>query len=199
VVRASGKLTSTVTELRGDIDQSLEEIRVPAYVLDRDGRIWWMNKRARSLFGDLLGRPFVEAIAPEGEQSARTAFTKKLLATARTTDYEITLQTAAGARVPAEVHSVVLGNGARVVGVFGLVDLTGEPAEPGKMPSRRLTPRQEEVLQALARGCSTAQISAMLGIERETVRNHVRGVLRALGVHSRLQAVAEARRRGLVH
>lgn len=198
MARAGAKLTPTVTELGGDIDLSLEEIRVPAYLLDRHGRIRWLNSRARELFGDLQGRPFVEVVAPEGERRARTAFAKKLLATARTTDYEIMLRTAGGTRVPAEVHSVVLGSGERVVGVFGLVDVAGQPAEPGKMPPRGLTPRQAEVLQALARGCSTAQISALLGIERETVRNHVRGVLRALGVHSRLQAVAEARRRGLV-
>ena len=78
------------------------------------------------------------------------------------------------------------------------VELIGEPEEPGRIPRRGLTPRQSEVLQAPMRGCSTPQIAAKLGIERETVRNHVRGVLRALGVHSRLQAVAEARRRGLV-
>jgi DNA-binding CsgD family transcriptional regulator len=42
------------------------------------------------------------------------------------------------------------------------------------------------------------QIADALGISRETVRNHVRGILRTLGVHSRLEAVVEAHRRGLL-
>jgi DNA-binding NarL/FixJ family response regulator len=32
----------------------------------------------------------------------------------------------------------------------------------------------------------------------QTVRNHVRRLLRALGVHSRLEAIAVARREGLL-
>jgi PAS domain S-box-containing protein len=197
VARSAAKLTPAVTWLGGDIGQSLEEIGVPTYVIDRAGRVRWLNRRARELFGDLRGSSFTELVAPESEQRALTV-SQKLLGTARTTDRMLTLRTAAGVRMPVEVHSVVLGNGERVVGVFGLVEVIGEPEEPGRMRRRGLTPRQAEVLQALARGCSTAQIAAKLGIERETVRNHVRGVLRALGVHSRLQAVAEARRRGLV-
>jgi DNA-binding CsgD family transcriptional regulator len=35
-------------------------------------------------------------------------------------------------------------------------------------------------------------------LSRETVRNHLRGLFRALQVHSRLEAVAEGRRRGLI-
>jgi DNA-binding CsgD family transcriptional regulator len=61
-----------------------------------------------------------------------------------------------------------------------------------------LTPRQFEVVRALARGASTAQLAEEFNLSRETVRNHVRGILRALRVHSRLAAVAEARRRGLI-
>lgn len=61
-----------------------------------------------------------------------------------------------------------------------------------------LTPRQQEVLALLAEGLGTAAIAARLGLSKETVRNHVRAVLRALSVHSRLEAIVEARRRGLL-
>ena len=50
----------------------------------------------------------------------------------------------------------------------------------------------------LAAGASTAQIQETLHLSRETVRNHIRNLLRALGAHSRLEAVAVARRRGLI-
>ncbi len=59
--------------------------------------------------------------------------------------------------------------------------------------------RQNEVLQLLGEGASTDQIAAALHLSKETVRNHVRYVLRALGAHSRLEAVAVAHRQGLLH
>jgi DNA-binding CsgD family transcriptional regulator len=61
-----------------------------------------------------------------------------------------------------------------------------------------LTPRQAEVLHLLAGGASTAQIQETLQLSRETVRNHISHLLRALGAHSRLEAVAMARRSGLI-
>jgi DNA-binding NarL/FixJ family response regulator len=54
------------------------------------------------------------------------------------------------------------------------------------------------VLQMLGEGASTEQIAAMLHLSKETVRNHIRHVLRALGAHSRLEAVAKANRAGLL-
>ena len=56
-----------------------------------------------------------------------------------------------------------------------------------------LTPRQAEVLRLLERGHSTHQIARELHLSIETVRNHIRHLLRALGVHSRIEAVAMAR------
>ena len=74
-----------------------------------------------------------------------------------------------------------------------------QPPDPlPALPARELTPRQAEVLRHLASGCSTDQIAARLGISVETVRNHIRDLLKRLGVHSRLEAVVEGRRRGLV-
>ena len=56
-----------------------------------------------------------------------------------------------------------------------------------------LTPRQAEVLHLLQRGRSTHQIAEELHLSAETVRNHVRYLLRALGVNTRLEAVAASR------
>ena len=70
----------------------------------------------------------------------------------------------------------------------------GEPRTTGPV---ELTPRQEQVLRLLGEGASTDEIAAALHLSRETVRNHVRHVLRALGAHSRLEAVAAAHRLGL--
>jgi DNA-binding NarL/FixJ family response regulator len=54
------------------------------------------------------------------------------------------------------------------------------------------------VLRLLDRGHSTVQIAAELHLSLETVRNHIRHLMRALGVHTRLEAVAVARHGDLV-
>jgi DNA-binding CsgD family transcriptional regulator len=50
----------------------------------------------------------------------------------------------------------------------------------------------------LAEGESTEEIAAGLGVALETARNHIRALFGRLEVHSRLEAVVEARRRGLL-
>lgn len=61
-----------------------------------------------------------------------------------------------------------------------------------------LTPRQREVLGFLGDGLTAKVIARRLGIAETTARNHIAAVLRSLGCHSQLEAVAEARRRRLL-
>jgi DNA-binding NarL/FixJ family response regulator len=61
-----------------------------------------------------------------------------------------------------------------------------------------LTARELEVLRLLASGASSGSASQALGISTATLRAHVQNLLRKLGAHSRLEAVAEAARLGLV-
>jgi DNA-binding CsgD family transcriptional regulator len=90
--------------------------------------------------------------------------------------------------------ALVVG-GAALVHVFHHRGLHFTDAGPS---AASLTARQREVLVLLGEGLSTAAIAARLGLSKETVRNHVRAVLQELGAHSRLEAVVEARRRGLL-
>ena len=62
----------------------------------------------------------------------------------------------------------------------------------------RLTPRQLEVLELLCEGLPNKLICQRLNISTGTVKVHIGGILRQLGVSSRLQAVVLARRCGLV-
>ena len=61
-----------------------------------------------------------------------------------------------------------------------------------------LTPREREVLELLARPCSTDEIAARLVISPHTVRNHVRNLTAKLRVHTKLEAVTLAIRNGWV-
>jgi DNA-binding NarL/FixJ family response regulator len=87
-------------------------------------------------------------------------------------------------------------DGNRIIGVFGLIPAVEED-EPQQLP-HHLTPRQTEVLRLLQQGRSTKQIADELCLSIETVRNHIRHLMRALGVHTRLEAVAAARREHLL-
>lgn len=73
-----------------------------------------------------------------------------------------------------------------------------EALEDADAPDGVLTKRQGEVLALLAEGVTAKVTARRLGITEVTARNHIAAILRALGCHSQLEAVAEARRRGLV-
>lgn len=60
----------------------------------------------------------------------------------------------------------------------------------------QLTPREHEVLQALAEGLDGREIAKRLHISITTERNHTARILAKLGVHSRLQALVFALRYG---
>lgn len=86
----------------------------------------------------------------------------------------------------------------------GLIQLgrKGESAASPSAPSRQdlpaLTSRQLEVLNLLAGGKSAKEIGQQLYLSEATVRNHIRALLQSLGVHSQLEALARARKLGLL-
>jgi PAS domain S-box-containing protein len=175
----------------GDVELALSNVGVPSYVLDMTGVVRWINPAAERLLGDVRGRHFTSVVAPEDSRRARESFSRKVLGTAPATDSSAVLVSTAGMRVAVEISSVPLKSGERVVGVFGLLE--GHTDEAPTAPPPHLTPRQVEVLRLLEQGRSTKQIADALHLSSETVRNHIRRLFRALGVHSRLEAVAVAR------
>ncbi len=67
-----------------------------------------------------------------------------------------------------------------------------------QQPDDTLTRRETEVLELLAAGLSNQRIADHLTISIDTTRTHVQRILAKLESHSRLEAVAEARRRKLL-
>lgn len=61
-----------------------------------------------------------------------------------------------------------------------------------------LTQRQREVLELMAQGLPTDALAAALYVSRNTIRSHVHQVLLKLEAKSKLEAVATARRRGII-
>ncbi|AGW93639.1 LuxR family transcriptional regulator [Ralstonia pickettii DTP0602] len=79
----------------------------------------------------------------------------------------------------------------------GDADAGANPA-PAPYATSTLTPRQLEVLHQLTLGRSNKVIAYHMGLSENTVRVHVAAILDHLGVVSRVEAILEAQRRGLV-
>jgi len=91
-------------------------------------------------------------------------------------------------------------------GVFAPASLSGrpilEPPLPLMLPQpaqefdlvlAQLTDRQRDVFRLLAEGCATKTIARRLDLAVGTVKVHLAAIYRALGAHSRLEALAKAR------
>ena len=176
-----------------DVQSALERISVPSYVLDQTGIVRWINPAAERI------GPWATSAAASSRRSSppRTAggHASFLAEGARDGgehghDGHLRLRR----RRPRDARAQLGAAHARRARRrhFGLLSkpLDEEPAPPHP----QLTPRQVEVLRLLEQGHSTRQIAEELHVTTETVRHHVRGIFRVLGVHSRLEAVALARR-----
>jgi DNA-binding CsgD family transcriptional regulator len=176
----------------------LEAIAVPAYIVDNHLRVRWQNAASRELVGDLRGRlECGSQVVPEDLDRAREAFTQKQNG-AEHTELELSVLRRDGTVVRVVVSSVPLKNQAgAMIGSFELVQVLRE-LEPASERPPRLSPRERETLTLLAAGHSTAEIAERMAISKETVRNHIKRVLSGLDANSRVEAVAKARRAGLV-
>ena len=76
--------------------------------------------------------------------------------------------------------------------------LTAADAD-GQSATCLLTRREFEVLQLIADGLENRAIAAALFVSVETVRTHIKGMLRKLGARDRAHAVAISYRIGLLH
>ena len=80
----------------------------------------------------------------------------------------------------------------------GLVRAIADDARPRVEEPERLTRRERDVLELIARGRSNKRIALELGISEKTVKTHVGHLLAKLGVTDRTQAAVMAVEEGLV-
>lgn len=85
-----------------------------------------------------------------------------------------------------------------VIEMLRLVSRRRQEEYEAQRAIEKLTPREKQVLQALAEGLDSKDIAQKLHITIETERTHMVNILNKLGVHSRLQALVFAARYGIV-
>ena len=187
-----------------DVDVWLvDSLVVPASLHDVEGRFVHVNAAAERASGLLnahwLGRHFTDPLPPEARGKVAAQF-RRAVECGEPTDFETIFMDGGGQLRGVRAQHLPLRSGGEVVGVLILAfDVRQLQPEPdGLRPEPQLTPRQREILELMASGLSTSEIAAKLTISTETVRNHVRSVLRELHVHTRLEAIAAARRVGLL-
>lgn len=181
----------------------VDSLVVPASLHDVEGRFVHVNAAAERASGNSnawwLGRHFTEPLPPEAREHVAAQF-RRAVERGEPTDFETVFIDAAGRLRGVRAQHLPLRSGEATVGVLILAfevrrplsELTGNESAP------TLTPRQNEILDLIAAGASTSEIAETLTLSTETVRNHVRSLLSELQVHTRLEAIAAARRLGLL-
>jgi DNA-binding CsgD family transcriptional regulator len=187
-----------IDALSSNFLQALDAVQFPAFLGDRGRRVRWQNAAAIDLVGDLRGKVDSSFVAPEDLAPVRDAFARRQLG-ALHTEYEITMIRADGTRVRVAISSVPLrGADQSVIGSFALARPVAQKNPPHPERAPELTARQRQTLTLLAAGCSTSQMAEQMGLSPETVRNHIKRIMTALEARSRVEAVAKARRGGLI-
>jgi len=176
------------------------------FSMDAEMRVVSWNEAAERLTGkpagETIGRPCWEAIAgfnPDGSVACRPncAWIRSLRSGRLVSSQDLLVDTARGLR---RVAITTVSASDRDTPLYLHVLRDEGPAERPSEEAHKgpLSRRQLRVLELLAEGRRARDIAAALGLSETTVRNHIRAVLSRLGCHSQLQAVVEARRRGLI-
>jgi PAS domain S-box-containing protein len=188
--------------LRGIDHWLVERLAVPASLHDVEGRFVYVNPAAERASGltnaDMVGRHFRDPLQPEARAAVEAHF-RRAVERGEPTDFETRFVDAEGQVRGVRAMHFPLRDGDETVGVLILAfDVRAPQHDVAATPSPRLTPRQREILDLVASGHTTAEIARELTIASETVRNHIRSILRELNAHSRPEAVATAQRLGLL-
>src|SRR3954471_3706976 len=189
--------TSTAPRLGGDLERAFASLDLAAGVIDGEGELVWANKAVTDLVGLRAGDSFLEVLPDELHEAGRARLTRALRGLPASV-HRLELQRRDGRRIQVLLRSSPLHWDDTVVGVLGMVFplRTLHVCRPDHC--QPLTPRQEQVLRLLAEGHDTEQIAERLGVALETARNHIRALLSRLEVRSRLGAVIEGLRRGVL-
>jgi DNA-binding CsgD family transcriptional regulator len=105
----------------------------------------------------------------------------------------------------AEIYVVSIAAGSIALGIWAGTRLTprraaGEPFARNEAAIRSLglSPREVEIVEALAGGESNKEMARRLGISPNTVKTHIARIYDKLGVQRRVQAIEKARSLALI-
>ena len=177
----------------------------PMCLLDEQRRVVEVNnpvvvtlKRSR---GGVIGRAADDFIAESDLPEARRRWQSILHTEAGEYHGTGTLVRGDGAELEIDFAARMLRISGRRLAVYVMMNRAKPPQVNRRRGSKNtLTPRERQVVTAIAMGHETPQIAKELHISQETVRTHVRNAMSKLGAHTRAQLVAEVvGQEGLLH
>ena len=182
----------------------VDSLMVPAALYDRDGYCLRINAPAERASGvsnaQLVGRYVTHLVQEESRASVEAQF-RRAAERGEPTDFETSFIDGLGHRRSTRAQHIPLEEEGEILGVLILAFESRIPPLTQLValrPLPHLTQRQQEILELLAAGRSTAEMATQLTLSRETVRNHLRSVFRELQVHTRPEAIATGQRLGLL-
>lgn len=182
----------------------VDSLVVPASIHDADGYCVHINRPAELASGisnaRMVGQHYSQLLPADAREAVHAQF-QRAIGHGEPTDFETVFIDAGGHRRSTRAQHIPLSDGdGKVVGVL-ILAFEGRlsPSElVALQPLPELTPRQQEILELIAAGRSTAEIAKEFTLSRETVRNHLRNLFKALNAHTRPEAIAVAQRLGLL-
>jgi PAS domain S-box-containing protein len=170
---------------------------IPMVVAD-DSRHWIdANNAACSMLGmsraELLERTVDDLTPPELQNELERLWARLMRQKSMSGAFRFTLPDGRG--LPFDYSAVAnVGEGRHL----GVVLPNRRRAEPKTEQPRRLSNREKEILQRVARGQDGPEIAKDLVVSPATVRTHIGNAIRKLGARSRAHAIAVAMRHGLL-
>jgi PAS domain S-box-containing protein len=184
----------------GLLGHAVDSAPAALFVVDESGRLVGANRYACAMLGyereGLLGLSVQDLEVSRDLESALREGETEILSLRHNDGHSVVVR--CQARPTENDHLSLLAWVAQPL--RGLPDeATPEPTvRRGRRARTDLTEREREILQLMADGFENEQISRELFISRETVKTHVRRVLRKLRASSRTHAVALGLRRHLI-
>jgi DNA-binding CsgD family transcriptional regulator len=210
-----------------DALELIAESKAPAYGMDRHDRLVFWNEGAEKAFGwtseEVLGKFCFDVLAGRdvfGNLYCTTECPVVMSAIAGddVRPYLLDVKKKGSGTVKVIVRAVPLpaaGSSFAVLmhfletegaGLDSLIaSLRAAVREPAGLPPvdppisvSPLSAREREIVMLLSNGYAALNIAAKLNLSHATVRNHIQNVLRKLEIHSQVEAVALAFRRGWI-
>ena len=199
-----------------------------AFAMDRNEKIVYWNAAAERLLGwtadEVIGKACFSVLAgrdPFGNLYCMRdcAIVRTAVEGASVEPFFMEVARRKGGMQRVKVRVVPLPAGGRTVSCLMHLVERGDPAEMERLvsslrsaarPSRDaakadpilsispLTAREREIVVLLSNGYAALNIAAKLNLSHATVRNHIQNILRKLEVHSQVEAIAVAFRRGWI-